>query len=194
MERGFQSKYCWKLNGITSISLYLYKCLYKLNNDRVHFYQQTGVLFFGSRLRRISESFLADVNAVYKKHQIRFDAAWFPVFYMLSRQESLSIRDISRELEVSHSAASQLISKLQEKGLIRTSSDKEDGRKKVVSFTPKGQKLLLQVQPVWNAMQAAMQELLQESEHTTYLMQAIAETEAALRTQPIFNRIEKHLK
>lgn len=158
------------------------------------FYQQTGVLFFGSRLRRISEYFLADVNAVYKKHQIRFDAAWFPVFYMLSQKESLSIRDISTELEVSHSAASQLISKLQERGLIKTSSDKEDGRKKVVSFTPKGQKLLRQVEPVWNALQLAMEELLRQSDSTTHLMRAISETETALRKQSIFNRIEKHLK
>ncbi|MCG7751432.1 MarR family winged helix-turn-helix transcriptional regulator [Flavihumibacter cheonanensis] len=157
------------------------------------FYQQTGVLFFGSRLRRISESFLADVNAVYKKHQIHFDAAWFPVFYMLSQKESLTIRDISEELEVSHSAASQLISKLQEKGLIKTNADKEDGRKKVVSFTPKGQKLLKQVEPVWTALQTAMEELLQQAEYTAHLMEAISQTETALREQSIFNRIEKHL-
>jgi len=164
-----------------------------LNYDRLSFYQQTGVLFFGSRLRRISESFLADVNAVYKKHQIHFDAAWFPVFYMLSQKESLTIRDISEELEVSHSAASQLISKLQEKGLIKTNADKEDGRKKVVSFTPKGQKLLKQVEPVWTALQTAMEELLQQAEYTAHLMEAISQTETALREQSIFNRIEKHL-
>ncbi len=157
------------------------------------FYQQSGVLFFGSRLRRISEAFIADVNLVYKKHQIRFDAAWFPVFYMLSQKEMLSIRDISEELEVSHSAASQLISKLQEKGLIKSVTDKEDGRKKLVTFSPKGQKLLQQVQPVWRAMQKAMEELLGESESTRHLMNAITETEAAFRKATLINRIEKYL-
>lgn len=157
------------------------------------FYQQSGVLFFGSRLRRISESFLADVNLVYKKHQIRFDAAWFPVFYMLSQKESLSIRDISEELEVSHSAASQLISKLQEKGLIKSTTDKTDGRKKTVGLTTKGQKLLKQVQPIWFALQKAMEDLLSESEHTGNLMKAITETEASFAKTSIFNRIEKHL-
>ncbi|KYP13054.1 MarR family transcriptional regulator, partial [Flavihumibacter sp. CACIAM 22H1] len=134
-----------------------------------------------------------DVNLVYKKHQIRFDAAWFPVFYMLSRNNTVSIRDISEELEVSHSAASQLISKLQEKGLIKSVPDKTDARKKMVSFTPKGQKLLAQVEPIWTALQKAMEELFKEGNSTSQLMQAIAETETAFRKNSIFNRIEKHL-
>lgn len=154
------------------------------------FYQQSGVLFFGSRLRRLSEGFLADVNLVYKKHQIRFEAAWFPVFYMLSKQESLSIRAISDELEVSHSAASQLISKLQEKGLLKITNDKHDGRKKMVTLSPKGQKLLQQIIPIWTAMQKAMEELLAASDNTCRLMQAITETERALKSASLYNRIE----
>ena len=105
----------------------------------------------------------------------------------------LSIREISEELETSHSAASQLISKLEEKGLIRSTSDKTDARKKMVAFSPRGQKLLRQVQPVWTAMQAAMDELLQESGEGGQLMQAILHTEQAFQRQSIFNRIEKHL-
>jgi DNA-binding MarR family transcriptional regulator len=160
----------------------------------VAFYQKTGVLVFGSRLRRLSESFLSDVNKVYKQHGIRFDAAWFPIFYMLSNKGSLSIRDISIELEVSHSAASQLISKLQEKGLIRSGTDKKDARKKVVSFTGKGQKLLIQVKPVWEAVQNAMNELLKETAHGNTMMEAISETEKAFETTSIFDRIEKQLQ
>ncbi|MCG7858381.1 MarR family transcriptional regulator [Flavihumibacter sediminis] len=157
------------------------------------FYQQTGVLVFGSRLRRLSETFLADINRIYRHKGIRFDAAWFPVFYMLSNKESVSIRDISIELETSHSAASQLISKLQEKGLIRTVPDKEDSRKKLVTFTPKGQKLLQQVKPVWEALQHAMNDLLLENAHSKQLMQAILEMEKALQESPLFDRIEKKL-
>jgi DNA-binding MarR family transcriptional regulator len=172
----------------------LYKRLYNLKTDQLSFYQKTGVLVFGSRLRRLSESFLADVNKVYSHHGIRFDAAWFPIFYMLSEKGSLSIRAISIELEVSHSAASQLISKLQDKGLIRSGIDKKDGRKKVVSFTAKGQKLLIQVKPIWEAVHKAMDEMLQEIPHGNILMQTICETENAFDATPVFDRIEKQLK
>ncbi|ULQ54019.1 MarR family winged helix-turn-helix transcriptional regulator [Flavihumibacter fluvii] len=158
------------------------------------FYQNSGVLVFGSRLRRISEAFLADVNSIYKHHGIRFDAAWFPIFYMLSHQGALSIREISIELEVSHSAASQLVSKLVEKGLIRSGIDKNDARKKVVSFTPKGQKLLQQVQPIWTAVQKAMDQLLEEMPHGKLLMPAIGELEKSFQQSTIFDRIEKQLQ
>lgn len=157
------------------------------------FYKQSGVLIFGSRLRRISEAFLADVNNIYKHHGIKFDAAWFPIFYMLSQKGALSIREISLELEVSHSAASQLVSKLEEKGFIRTGIDKTDSRKKLVSFTTKGQKLLKQVQPIWTAVQQAMDELLQEMPHGQLLMPAISELESGFAKASIFERIEKHL-
>lgn len=158
------------------------------------FYQQSGVLAFGSRLRRLSETFLADVNNIYQHHQIRFDAAWFPIFFLLANHGALSIREISEELETSHSAASQLVSKLEEKGLVKSGPDKTDGRKKVVSFTAKGQKLLQQVQPVWTAVQQAMQEWLAASEHGALLMTAISELEASFQQTSIFERIEKHLQ
>jgi DNA-binding MarR family transcriptional regulator len=157
------------------------------------FYQQTGVLVFGSRLRRLSESFLTDINQVYRRLGIPFDAAWFPIFYMLAQEESLSIRDISEALETSHSAASQLVTKLQEKGLIRSVTDRSDARKKKVAFTPKGQKMLRQVRPVWAAVQSAMDELLEESEPSSHLMTAIYETEKALQRESILQRIEKQL-
>lgn len=158
------------------------------------FYQQSGVLFFGTRLRRLSETFLADVNKVYQQHHIHFDAAWFPVFFILSKQDSVSISQIAEELETSHSAASQLTTKLQEKGLLKAMVSKADARKKMISLTPKGQKLLQQVQPIWTAMQTAMDELLQQSPETQQLMTAIAQTEQAFQQQSIFHRIEKHLQ
>lgn len=158
------------------------------------FYQQSGVLFFGTRLRRLSETFLADINKVYQQHNIQFDAAWFPVFFILSKQDSVSIRQIAEELETSHSAASQLTTKLQEKGLLKSIISKADARMKMISLTPKGQKLLQQVQPIWTAMQAAMDELLQHSAETQQLMTAISQTEQAFQQQSIFERIEKHLQ
>ena len=136
---------------------------------------------------------MADVNRVYKHKGIRFEAAWFPIFYMLAEQETLSIKAISAELEISHSATSQMVSKLQEKGLIRLVSDKTDGRKKAVSLTAKGIKLLHQVQPVWKSLQLAMDELLEQLPNGDLLMPAIAAIEKSFQQHSILNRIEKHL-
>lgn len=157
------------------------------------FYESLGFLVFGSRLRRLSEAFLADVNKIYAAHHLQFDAAWFPVFYILSRQETVSIKDIADELGISHSAVSQLISSLQQKGLTKTTTDGDDARKKAVAFTPKGKKLQKQVQPVWEALQQAMNGLAQEGKHSALILTAIAEIEKGLQQQSIFDRVQHEL-
>lgn len=157
------------------------------------FYESLGFLVFGSRLRRLSEAFLADVNRIYASHNLSFDAAWFPVFYILSRRETVSIKDISDELGISHSAVSQLISSLQQKGLTKTSTAHDDARKKVVTFTAKGKKLQQQVQPVWEALQLAMEALVQEGKHSKTILTAIAEIEQGLQNESVFNRVQNIL-
>jgi DNA-binding MarR family transcriptional regulator len=160
----------------------------------MNFYESLGFLVFGSRLRRLSESFLADVNNVYKHHKINFDASWFPVFYILSERQTVSIKDISDELNISHSAVSQLVTSLQSKGLIKISTAKDDGRKKVLTFTSKGNQLLRQVKPIWQALQDSMEELINENKDSRKVLQAIAGVEKGLLTASLFNRIENKLK
>ena len=157
------------------------------------FYESLGFLVFGSRLRRLSETFLADINEVYKAHHLTFDASWFPVFYILSRKQTVSIRDISDELGVSHSAVSQLISSLQQKGLIKSTADASDARKKVVAFTAKGARLQEKIAPIWDALDTAMQDLTASGKHSKTILKAIAEIETALAEKSIFNRVEQKL-
>jgi len=160
----------------------------------MNFYESLGFLVFGSRLRRLSESFLADVNSVYKHHKIKFDASWFPVFYILSEKQAVSIKDISDELNISHSAVSQLVTNLQSKGLIKISTAKDDGRKKVLTFTSKGNQLLQQVKPIWQALQDSMEELINENKDSKKVLQAIAGVEKGLQSASLFDRIEDKLK
>ena len=56
------------------------------------FYHDLGFLIFGSRLRRMSEYYISEINKVYKENGIDFDASWFPVFYLLSRKEEVNLR------------------------------------------------------------------------------------------------------
>ena len=160
----------------------------------MNFYQSLGFLFFGTRLKRLSETFLHDVNKVYKKNKINFDASWFPVFYILAQHEEVSIRHISNELRISHSAASQMVSNLQQKGFIKSTVSKTDARHKVVTFTAKGQKLLLKVQPVWAALQQAMEELSSETVQSKKLLDALTALENNLQKTGVYERVENKMK
>ncbi|MDF2192064.1 MarR family winged helix-turn-helix transcriptional regulator [Paraflavitalea sp. CAU 1676] len=157
----------------------------------MNFYESLGFLVFGSRLRRLSETFLGDVNRIYEAHNLTFDAAWFPVFYILSRKETVSIRDIADELLISHSSVSQLVSALQQKGLVKTTADPNDARRKVVAFTPKGKKLQQQIAPVWTALSTAMEQLVNEGRHSKQLLKAIGEMESGMAARSLFDRVEQ---
>ncbi len=160
----------------------------------MNFYQDIGYLFFGSRLKRLSEAFLSDVNNIYKKQKIGFDASWFPVFYILSKNKEVSIRHISNELKISHSAASQMVSSLQEKGFIKSVTSKKDARHKAVTFTAKGEKLLKKIEPVWQALQVAMDELAAENSQSKKLLEALTALENNLKQSSIFERVEMKLR
>jgi DNA-binding MarR family transcriptional regulator len=157
------------------------------------FYPTLGYLVFGSRLRRLSEYFLMEVNKVYEEAGISFDASWFPVFYLLSEQQPMPMIEIADQLEISHSAVSQMVTNLKKKGLLKTTPCKEDGRRQLVAFSKKGEDLLHQIQPVWNAISAAMNELVTENKQSQQILAAIAQIEQSVQQKPLSERIKKQL-
>jgi DNA-binding MarR family transcriptional regulator len=160
----------------------------------MNLYQRLGFLVLGSRLRRLSESFLSEVTRAYQKEGIDFDASWFPVFYLLSGHDELSIKELSEEMEVSHPAASQLVAGLRNRGLVQSKTSLSDGRKQLITLTAKGHALLEQVRPVWAAVRTAMDELLHKDEETRHLLPAIAALEAAFRSASLAEKIGEQLK
>lgn len=158
------------------------------------FYASLGYLVFGSRLRRLSEYFLMEVNKVYEQSGIAFDASWFPVFYILSRQQNIPLIDIAEQLEVSHSAVSQLITGLKKKGLVKTAPCPDDGRRQLVMLSKKGEELLQQVQPVWVAITEAMKGLTEEHKQSRLLLEAVSQVESAVQETPLSMRILASMK
>jgi DNA-binding MarR family transcriptional regulator len=158
------------------------------------FYSSLGYLVFGSRLRRLSEYFLMEVNKVYEQSGIAFDASWFPVFYILSKQQNIPLTDIAEQLEVSHSAVSQLVTGLKKKGLVETAPCPDDGRRQLVMLTTKGESLLQEVQPVWEAITLAMTELTETQRQSKLLLEAITQVEKAVQQEPLSTRILSSMK
>ncbi|MBN2214294.1 MAG: bifunctional helix-turn-helix transcriptional regulator/GNAT family N-acetyltransferase [Bacteroidales bacterium] len=123
-------------------------------------YQEAGLLILGTRLKRISDRFLNEVSKVYKKQGIRFETAWFPVLFLLDSKGPMSLTKISNELEVSHSAISQMINQLQEKAIVDIRPDDSDARIRQISLTVKGRELIDQAHPVWHALSKSLNRIL----------------------------------
>jgi DNA-binding MarR family transcriptional regulator len=155
----------------------------------MNLYQNLGHLVLGSRLRRMSETFLAEINRIYQNEGIDFDASWFPVFYLLSKNDSLSIKELSEQTEVSHPAASQLITNLKNRNLVETTVSVDDGRKQLVQFTDKGRALLKQILPVWDAITSSMAELEASDPKIAELLPAISALENTFRAYNLSGKV-----
>ncbi|QTE34766.1 MarR family transcriptional regulator [Mucilaginibacter gossypii] len=159
----------------------------------MNLYQSLGHLVLGSRLRRLSEAFLAEINRAYQTAGIDFDASWFPVFYLLSKNDALSIKELSEQIEVSHPAASQLITNLKKRGLVSTGTCTDDGRRQLVTLTAEGRELLKQVIPVWDAISLSMADLVAKDETAKQLLPAISALENTFRQTKLADNIVEKL-
>lgn len=155
----------------------------------MNFYQSLGPLILGSRLRRISEYFIAELNKVYQEQKIAFDASWFPVFYILAQQHPVTLRDIADRLQISHSAVSQLISNLKRRQLVETEVSDEDARRQLVRLTRDGNELLAQVTPIWTSIAVAMSQMGNQNAAISSLLPNITAIEQAFLQKGLSERI-----
>lgn len=147
---------------------------------------EIGPLAVAARLQRLADSIRKDGTLVYKEHGIDFEPKWFPVVYVLSRKGPLSVVDLAGEVGIAHPSLIQLVKELEAKKLVKSSSDKSDKRKRLISLTPKAQALIAEMQPVWDKIRAAVAELV-ETENN--LMKSMAETEEQLKRESFFDRV-----
>lgn len=160
----------------------------------VPFYQDLGFLILGSRLRRLSEYYIAEVNKVYRELHIPFDASWFPVFYILSDKETVSLTDIASELSVSHSAVSQLIKKMKAEKLVATFLLEKDKRHQMVELTKKGLGLLERLKPVWKSMTESEKMLSDADAEIARLLPSLLSLERHFQQAPLSGIILKNMK
>ncbi|UAY54375.1 MarR family winged helix-turn-helix transcriptional regulator [Arachidicoccus terrestris] len=148
-------------------------------------YHDLGFLILGSRLRRMSEYFLAEVNKVYQELDLPFEAGWFPLFFILAREQQVSIRQAADELMTSHSAISQLVAKLKERELITSFESSEDRRVQLIGLSEKGIQLKNRLQPVWESISNSMEEMETTYPDVAHFLPAVARLEQHFESQPL---------
>ncbi len=159
----------------------------------MNIYKLTEELILGSRLKRIGDKFLSDISKIYKSKDIPFEPSWFPLFYLLDKNDKLKITDIAMHLEVSGSAVSQMISSLEKKELIICGKDKMDKRSKSVFLSESGRELLITIKPIWESIKYSIKQVLNEGENSINLLNSLSELENSLNEKDIYTRIEDEL-
>lgn len=151
------------------------------------FIEELGTLALGTRIKNLGELLMKDMARIYKEQGVDFEPRWFTFFQLIMQKKEVSVTAIARDLKQTHPAVVQVISMLEKKGLVITTKDKGDKRKRLVRLSTKGKKLAEELEPVWLKVKEAAMELLMESEPG--LLNNIASLERALQNKGMYDRI-----
>jgi DNA-binding MarR family transcriptional regulator len=132
-----------------------------------------------------------DIGRIYQDHEV---AGITPRHVMplirLAHVGSMTIRELSSVLGVTHSAASQTVAALSTAGYVRSKRG-SDARTRTVALTARGRALIPLLEAEWRATEAAIAEL--EAEIPYPLSQVARDLEAALSRRSFYDRVSGHL-
>jgi DNA-binding MarR family transcriptional regulator len=109
---------------------------------------------------------------------------------ILLDEGEMTIRELAREVDVTHSAMSQTVSAMRAAGL--ESIPGPDARSRIVALTPAGHELVPPLRAEWASTERAIAEL--ESEIPYPLRQVVVDLDAALTRRSFADRVEAHLE
>lgn len=156
------------------------------------FYNKTGKMAIGSRLRRLSEAITDQAAEVYRLYGVDLRPKWFPVFFALSDGKAKGIMEIAREIGHSHPSVSKIVQEMMREGLLIEQPTDDDARKTVVMLAPAGLDIREKIQLQYRDVNSAIERTLGETSHN--LWKAIEEWEYILEQKNLLERVKDERK
>ena len=146
-----------------------------------------GTLALATRLKRLGDRLQRDASRVYQEFEIDFESRWFALLYLLTKEPELSVTAAARRLGLTHPAIHQAAAGMAQRGLLVASRNRADDRSRLLRLTPKGRRVAVRLAPVWAAIAAQAQALLEEA--APALLGELDAIEAALDSQDMHRRV-----
>lgn len=146
-----------------------------------------GELGLASRLKRISETLMKEIQLVYDYYQIDFDPYLFPVFKVIEQSEKISNSEITTKLLLTQPAVTQTVNRLLKKELVQLQVDLHDKRKKWITLSKKGKQLAKQLKPLWTVIDSVVTQYTLNKSHS--LIDQLNVFEAKLEKQKLSQMI-----
>ena len=150
-------------------------------------------LALGSRLKRLSDHLMKDTSKVYAELKLNFDPYLMPIFKLVSEKDKLTIGELSNVLQVTQPAVTQFVNSLLKRKLLTVKTDKVDKRKRKVSLTKSGKKMIQDLAPVWKIIDTEIKSLTHNAANKT-LLEHVTYIENELKKESFTNRILKGLQ
>lgn len=156
------------------------------------FFEKTGKMALGSRLRMLTSRFTDDATEIYKLYNLPLSPKWFPIFFTLMEEREKSITEIAEEIGHSQPSVTKMVKEMTSEGLVTSNLKSMDKRTNVVKLSEKGQLLSEKLKIQLVDVEAAVETLTSEARHN--LWEAIAEWEFLLDHKSLLRRVNEEKK
>jgi len=157
------------------------------------FFDKTGVMAIGTRLRMLSDRVTKDSEKIFSLYKVGIKPKWYPVFFILSQEQSIkTITAIASEIGHSHPSVIKIVKEMSEAKLIHEQKDKNDGRKTNIVLSKKGEELAILIKDQYIDTTSAIDKMLDESRHNLWL--ALEEFENLLDEKSTYPRVQDEKK
>lgn len=153
------------------------------------FFERTGKMAIGSRLRVLTETLTRDAASIYGLYGVDIKPKWFPVFYSLTDEQPKSVTSIAREIGQSHPSVSTIVKEMMKAELITEVDDKADRRCTLITLTEYGKSLSQELIAQLRDVERAVEQISSECDND--LWAAIADWEKALGRKSILDRVRE---
>jgi len=145
---------------------------------------ERGLLFLGSRLKRLAERMQGDVARVPEHADLPVQPGHYPLLATLDRFGPLTVGDLAEAMQISQPAVTRTLSRLMEMGLVTARRAHRDQRQKTISLSAAGQAAILRSKLlVWPQVEAAVSDML--GGLAGPLLEQLAAVESRLKELPL---------
>lgn len=158
----------------------------------MNFFDKTGKMAIGSRLRLLTDRITADAADIYRLYGNDFKPKWFPVFFVLADGEAKTVTSIAHEIGHSHPSVSNIVKDMKAHGLIIDNTGHSDGRCNLVRLSKKGIGMAASIRETCDDVDSAVEGVCREAAHD--LWRAIDEWERLLTEKSLLQRVKEARK
>lgn len=127
-------------------------------SDQADFVESLGALTFDHRFKRMLQRLLGEADDIYRSLGLPIKARWCSTLLLLEEEGGLTVTEVAERLRLSHPAVVQSLEDMASTGLVRKVQDPLDGRRRLLSLSPKGKRWMPRLRDVWKEMSRAQTE------------------------------------
>jgi DNA-binding MarR family transcriptional regulator len=149
-----------------------------------------GFLCLGSRLKRLGEQLQAETQRVLDSLDVRIQSSQYPLLAALDRLGPLPVGELAQSLGIAQPGVTRSVALLAGLGLVESSPSDDDQRRRIVSLTQDGRRLVdVAKRDVWPRIENAVAALCADLPGP--FLGQLAAIEDRLAASPLDRRAEK---